>query len=258
MLKLVTVGDTRLEYVRQPSAHPREDAPAIVFLHEGLGSVAMWRDFPQRVADATGCEAMVYSRAGYGRSDPAPLPRSVRYMHDEGLTVLPALLAALELERPILFGHSDGGSIALLCAGGTDTPLAGVIAMAPHVMVEEISVTSIAQAEVAWQTTDLRVRLGKHHADVEAAFRGWNDIWLHPEFRDWNIEQYLPRIRCPVLAIQGEDDEYGTMEQIERIAAQAEDVELAKLADCRHSPHKDQPAAVIEAVTGFVARLLGD
>jgi pimeloyl-ACP methyl ester carboxylesterase len=258
MLKLVTVGATRLEYVRLPSAHPREGAPAIVFLHEGLGSVAMWRDFPQRVADATGCEAMVYSRAGYGRSDPAPLPRSVRYMHDEGLTVLPALLAALELERPILFGHSDGGSIALLCAGGTDTPLAGVIAMAPHVMVEEISVTSIAQAEVAWQTTDLRVRLGKHHADVEAAFRGWNDIWLHPEFRDWNIEQYLPRIRCPVLAIQGEDDEYGSMVQIERIAAQAEDVELAKLADCRHSPHKDQPAAVIEAVTGFVARLLGD
>jgi len=258
MLKLVTVGDTRLEYVRLPSAHPREDTPAIVFLHEGLGSVAMWRDFPQRVADATGCEAVVYSRAGYGRSDPAPLPRSVRYMHDEGLTVLPALLAALELERPILFGHSDGGSIALLCAGGTDTPLAGVIAMAPHVMVEEISVTSIAQAEVAWQTTDLRVRLGKHHADVEAAFRGWNDIWLHPEFRDWNIEQYLPRIRCPVLAIQGEDDEYGSMAQIERIAAQAGDVELAKLADCRHSPHKDQPAAVIEAVTGFVARLLGD
>jgi pimeloyl-ACP methyl ester carboxylesterase len=125
-------------------------------------------------------------------------------------------------------------------------------------MVEEISVTSIAQAEVAWQTTDLRVRLGKHHADVEAAFRGWNDIWLHPEFRDWNIEQYLPRIRCPVLSIQGEDDEYGTMAQIERIAAQAEDVELAKLADCRHSPHKDQPAAVIEAVAGFVARLLGD
>jgi len=258
MLKLVTVGDTRLEYVRLPSSHPREGAPAIVFLHEGLGSVAMWRDFPQRVADATGCEAVVYSRAGYGRSDPARLPRSVRYMHDEGLIVLPALLAVLELERPILFGHSDGGSIALLCAGGTDTPLAGVIAMAPHVMVEEISVTSIAQAEVAWQTTDLRVRLGKHHADVEAAFRGWNDIWLHPEFRDWNIEQYLPRIRCPVLAIQGEDDEYGSMVQIERIAAQAEDVELAKLADCRHSPHKDQPAAVIEAVTGFVARLLGD
>ncbi len=256
MSKQVTVGGTRLEYVRLPSAHPREDAPAIVFLHEGLGSVAMWRDFPQKVADATGCEAVVYSRAGYGRSDPARLPREVRYMHDEGLEVLPALLTALELDRPILFGHSDGGSISLVCAGGTDTRLSGVIVMAPHVMVEDVSVKSIAQAEVAWQTTDLRHRLGKYHADVEGAFRGWNDIWLHPEFLAWNIEEYLPRIVCPILAIQGEDDEYGTMEQIDRIARQARDVELVKLADCRHSPHKDQPQAVIEAVTGFVERIL--
>ena len=257
-MKQVQVGDTRLEYVRLPSAHPREGAPAIVFLHEGLGSVAMWRDFPQKVADATGCEAVVYSRAGYGRSDPARLPRDTRYMHDEGLHVLPALLAALGLERPILFGHSDGASIALICAGGTATPLTAVIVMAPHVIVEDISVSSIAQAKVAWHTTDLRTRLGKHHADVEAAFWGWNDIWLHPDFRAWNIEEYIPRILCPVLAIQGEDDEYGTMAQIERIAAQAPDVELVKLADCRHSPHKDQPAAVIDAVGEFVSRILED
>lgn len=255
-MKLIDVGGTRLECVRLPSAHPREGAPAIVFLHEGLGSVAMWRDFPQRVADATGCEAVVYSRAGYGRSDPARLPRGVRYMHDEGLEVLPALLAALGLERPILFGHSDGGSIALICAGGTDTPLSGLVLMAPHVMVEDISVASIAQAKLAWQSTDLPLRLGKHHADVEAAFRGWNDIWLHPDFRAWNIEGYLPGIACPVLAIQGEDDEYGTMAQIDRIAAQARDVDLVKLADCRHSPHKDQPDAVIEVVGAFVARIL--
>nr|WP_211159919.1 alpha/beta hydrolase [Aromatoleum aromaticum] len=241
-----------------PSAHPRGGAPAIVFLHEGLGSVAMWRDFPQKIADATGCEALVYSRAGYGRSDPARLPRDTRYMHDEGLQVLPALLAALGLERPILFGHSDGASIALICAGGTATELAAVIVMAPHVIVEDISVSSIAQAKVAWQTTDLRTRLAKHHADVDAAFRGWNDIWLHPDFRAWNIEEYVPRILCPVLAIQGEDDEYGTMAQIERIAAQAPDVELVKLADCRHSPHKDQPAAVIDAVGEFVSRILED
>lgn len=249
-------GTQRLEYVRLPSAHPREGAPAIVFLHEGLGSVAMWRDFPQKVADATGCEAVVYSRAGYGRSDPARLPRDTRYMHDEGLDVLPALLAALGLERPILFGHSDGGSIALICAGGTDTPLSGLVLMAPHVMVEDISVDSIAQAKVAWQTTDLPKRLGKYHADVEAAFRGWNDIWLHPDFRAWNIEEYLPRIAVPVLAIQGEDDEYGTMAQIDRIAAQARDVELVRLADCRHSPHKDQPEAVVAAVGEFVSRIL--
>lgn len=254
-MKTITINGTRLEYVRLPSAHPREGAPAIVFLHEGLGSVSMWRDFPQKVADATGCEAVVYSRAGYGRSDPATLPRAVGYMHDEGLAVLPALLAELDLERPILFGHSDGGSIALICAGGTDTPLAGVIAMAPHVMVEDISVSSIAQAKVAWTTTDLPARLGKYHNDVDAVFRGWNDIWLHPDFRAWNIEEYLPRIAVPVMAIQGEDDEYGTMDQIERIARGAKDVELVKLADCRHSPHKDQPQAVIDAVVEFVERV---
>lgn len=254
-MKTITINGTRLEYVRLPSAHPREGAPAIVFLHEGLGSVSMWRDFPQKVADATGCEAVVYSRAGYGRSDPATLPRAVGYMHDEGLAVLPALLAELGLERPILFGHSDGGSIALICAGGTDTPLAGVIAMAPHVMVEDISVSSIAQAKVAWTTTDLPARLGKYHNDVDAVFRGWNDIWLHPDFRAWNIEEYLPRIAVPVMAIQGEDDEYGTMDQIERIARGAKDVELVKLADCRHSPHKDQPQAVIDAVVEFVERV---
>lgn len=253
-MKSIRINGTPIEYVRLPSAHPREGAPAIVFLHEGLGSVAMWRDFPQKVADATGCEAVVYSRAGYGGSGPAALPRAVSYMHDEGLAVLPAFLSALELERPLLFGHSDGGSIALICAGGTDTPLAGVIAMAPHVMVEDISVSSIAQAKIAYTSTDLPARLGKYHADVDAAFRGWNDIWLHPDFRAWNIEEYLPRIECPVLALQGEDDEYGTMAQIERIAAGARDVELVKLADCRHSPHKDQPEAVIAAVSAFLER----
>ncbi|WP_018988727.1 alpha/beta fold hydrolase [Aromatoleum toluclasticum] len=255
-MKLLRVGGKNLEYVRLPSAHPREGAPAIVFLHEGLGSVSMWRDFPQKVADATGCEAIVYSRAGYGRSDPADLPRDTRYMHDEGLAVLPAFLDALQLDRPILLGHSDGGSIALICAGGTGTQLSGVILMAPHVLVEDISVDSIAKAKVAWQSTDLPARLGKYHADVDAAFWGWNDIWLHPDFRAWNIEEYVPRIACPVLAIQGEDDEYGTMDQIDRIAAQARDVDVVKLADCRHSPHKDQPAAVIEAVGEFVNRIL--
>ena len=255
-MKQVLIGGKRLEYVRLPSSHPREGAPAIVFLHEGLGSVSMWRDFPQKVADATGCEAIVYSRAGYGRSEPAELPRTTRYMHDEGLTVLPALLDALQLDRPILLGHSDGGSIALICAGGTGTPLAGVVQMGPHVLVADISVDSIAKATVAWQTTDLAARLGKYHADVEAAFRGWNDIWLHPDFRAWNIEEYLSGIACPVLAIQGEDDEYGTMNQIDRIAAQARDVDLVKLADCRHSPHKDQPEAVIAAVGEFVNRIL--
>lgn len=254
-MKFIEIAGCRLEYVRLPSAHPREGAPAIVFLHEGLGSVTMWRDFPQRVADATGCEAVVYSRLGYGRSDPAP-PRDTRYMHVEGLETLPAVIRALGLEKPLLFGHSDGGSIALICAGGTDVPLAGVIVMAPHVMVEDVTIAGIEAAEVVWQTSDLRARLGKYHADAEAVFRAWNDIWLHPDFRGWNIEGFLPAIRVPVLAIQGEDDEYATMDQIDRIAAGAPDVERVKLADCRHSPHKDQAGAVIESVQGFVSRLL--
>ena len=255
-MKFCTVQGHRLEYVRLPSSHPRENGPAIVFLHEGLGSVSMWRDFPQQVADATGCEAVVYSRYGYGRSDPLREKRRPDFMHDEALKALPEFLDRLGLKRPVLFGHSDGGSIALIHAGGSARPLTAVMVMAPHVMVEDISVRSIEQAREVYRSTDLRQRLAKYHEDPDSAFRGWNDIWLDPAFRDWNIEEYLPRTDCPVLAIQGEDDEYGTMEQIERIGRQARDVELVKLADCRHSPHKDQPRAVIDAVAEFIGRLL--
>jgi pimeloyl-ACP methyl ester carboxylesterase len=255
-LKLLNVLGKEIEVVRLVSAHPRPGAPAMVFLHEGLGSVSMWRDFPQRVADASGCEAIVFSRHGYGKSTPIAEPRSVRYMHDEALVTLPALLDALGVEAPFLFGHSDGGSIALIHAGGAHRPLAGIIVMASHVLVEEVSVTSIEQAKLAYRDTDLKSRLGRYHADVDSAFWGWNDIWLHPEFRNWNIEEYLPTIACPVMAIQGEDDEYGTMDQIDRIARGAPDVDMVKLADCRHSPHKDQPEAVIDAVAGFVTRIL--
>jgi pimeloyl-ACP methyl ester carboxylesterase len=259
----VTVGEVRidgrrLEVVRLQPAQPRRDSPAIVMLHEGLGSVSMWRDFPQRVADSTRCEVLAYSRVGYGKSDPITTQRNVRYMHEEALVTLPALLDALQIERPVLLGHSDGGSIALICAGGTGRHLRGVIAMAPHVMVEAISVSSIEQAKVAYRSTDLPRRLARYHDDVDSAFWGWNDIWLHPEFRDWNIEEYLPRIECPVLAIQGENDEYGTMEQVDRIARQARSVELVKLPRCGHSPHKDQPEAVLAAVRAFVGRIAPD
>jgi pimeloyl-ACP methyl ester carboxylesterase len=269
----VRIHDQRLEVVRiAASALPSEarsakegsakegerasaGQPSIVMLHEGLGSVAMWRDFPQKVATTTGLEVVAYSRVGYGKSDPITTQRNVRYMHEEALVTLPALLEALGLERPILLGHSDGGSIALIFAGGARRPLRGVIAMAPHVMVEEISVASIAQAKAAYQSTDLRQRLARYHDDVESAFWGWNDIWLHPEFRHWNIEEYLPRIQCPVLAVQGEGDEYGTMEQIDRIRQQVAGAELVKLADCRHSPHRDQPEAVLAAIGPFVERI---
>jgi pimeloyl-ACP methyl ester carboxylesterase len=251
--RFVTAGGHRLEVETiDVGAGAR---PTIVMLHEGLGSIAMWRDFPSRVAHATQRNVVVYSRYSYGNSAPLTAPHAVDYMHREALVVLPELLTALAIERPILLGHSDGGSIALIHAGGSGRPVSGLALMAPHVFVEDISVLSIAAAKLAWRDTDLRHRLGRYHADVDGAFRGWNDIWLHPDFRAWNIAEYLPTIACPVLAMQGEDDEYGTMAQIETIAAQAPDVELVRLEDCRHSPHKDQPEAVLAALTHFVDRL---
>jgi pimeloyl-ACP methyl ester carboxylesterase len=176
-------------------------------------------------------------------------------MHDEALFVLPQFLDALGIQRPILLGHSDGASIALIHAGGSRRNVAGVVALAPHVMVEDVSISSIAAAKLAYETTSLRERLARFHDDVDGVFWGWNDTWLHPDFRSWNIEEYLPRISCRVLAIQGEDDEYGSMQQIERIGQRAADVELLKLRDCRHSPHRDQPAAVLNAVVDWKQRL---
>ncbi|HEV8233741.1 MAG TPA: alpha/beta hydrolase [Gemmatimonadaceae bacterium] len=247
------VGGHRIEYDRIETA--ASNRPTLVLLHEGLGSVAMWRDFPGRLAHATGCNALVYSRYGYGNSDPLTTPRPVRYMHDEALIALPELLDSLAIERPILVGHSDGGSIALIHAGSRIRPVAAVVTLAAHVLVEDISVASIAAAKMAFETTDLRAKLARYHADVDSAFWGWNRIWLDPEFRAWNIEACLPGIACPVLAIQGEDDEYGTMEQMRRIGAQVRDVELVELEDCRHSPHKDQPEAVLDVITRFVDRV---
>jgi pimeloyl-ACP methyl ester carboxylesterase len=228
----------------------------LVLLHEGLGSVAMWRDFPGKLAHASGCSVVAYSRHGYGRSDPLREPRNVRYMHDEALVVLPELLDQLNVHAPILVGHSDGASIALIHAGAKVRPVRGVVAMAPHVLVEDVSISSIEAAKHAYATTDLRERLARYHADVDSAFRGWNDIWLHPAFRAWTIEEYLPSIACPVLVVQGEDDEYGTMEQVRRIERAVRDVDVLALADCRHSPHRDQGAAVLAAITRFVDRVV--
>jgi len=229
--------------------------PTLVFLHEGLGSISMWRDFPARVATATGCPAVVYSRYGYGQSDLLEAPFAVDYMHREALETLPELLARLGLERPVLVGHSDGASIALIHAGSRDG-LTGLVALAPHVFVEDISVRSIAEAKTAFETTDLPQKLARHHADARRTFYGWNDIWLHPDFRRWNIEAFLPAIRCPVLAIQGTDDEYGTMAQVEAIERQvAGRCEVVRLAACGHSPHRDQPELTLAAIERFVATL---
>ena len=251
----LTVRGHRLEYQRYPGRVPA--SPTIVMLHEGLGSVSLWRDFPKRVADATGCPVVAYSRYGYGKSDVLQAPFSVRYMHEEALEALPEFLDRLEIEDLVLFGHSDGASIALIHAGALGGTKA-LILEAPHVLVEDIGVKSIAAAKVAFETTDLKSRLVRHHADPEKTFRGWNEVWLRPEFRAWNIEEYLPRVVCPVLVIQGRNDEYGTLAQIEAIERQAKGpVELLRLDHCGHSPHRDQPVAVLEAVREFVVALQG-
>jgi pimeloyl-ACP methyl ester carboxylesterase len=232
--------------------------PTLVFLHEGLGSISLWRDFPARVAEATGSPAVVYSRYGYGQSEPLAASFAVDYMHREALETLPDLLATLGVERPVLVGHSDGASIALIYAGSRDG-LAGLVALAPHVFVEDLSVTSIAAAKVTFETTDLPEKLARHHADPHRTFYGWNEVWLHPDFRRWNIEAYLPAIRCPVLAIQGEDDEYGTMAQVEAIRRQVGGrCEIVKLEACGHSPHRDQPERTAAAVVRFVRALRGE
>jgi pimeloyl-ACP methyl ester carboxylesterase len=252
----ITACGRRLEYQLIP-AH-QINRPTLVLLHEGLGSVAMWRDFPSRLAAASGCRTLVYSRYGYGQSDVLQAPFGTDFMHREAREALPELLAALNIEKPVLVGHSDGASIALLHAGDGRFAVDGLVVMAPHCFVEDISIRSIEAAKLAFESTDLPDRLAKYHRDVRRTFYGWNDIWLDPAFRQWNIEDCLAGIRCPTLAIQGVDDEYGTMAQIEAVAEQATgapDVELLKLADCRHSPHKDQPQAVIDAIVRFVDRL---
>ncbi len=235
-------------------------APLLVFLHEGLGSISMWRDFPQRLCSAGGYRGLVYSRPGYGRSSPRPrdVRWSPRFMHEQAYDVLPDLLTAIgidaERERPWLFGHSDGASIALLHAGRYPSRVRGAIVLAPHLFVEELSVDSIAKVRQAYGQPGLRDKLARHHADVDSAFWGWNDVWLDADFRDWNIEKEVAAIRCPLLALQGVDDEYGTMAQVDRIAELVPGSERLKLDACGHSPHRDQPARVIEASTRFIAR----
>jgi pimeloyl-ACP methyl ester carboxylesterase len=254
-MPFLTITGHRIDYETIPGTRP--GAPPLLLLHEGLGSIAMWRDFPTKLAAATGCAVTVYSRYGYGRSSAIDAPRTVQYMHGEALDALPELRAALGIEAPILMGHSDGASISLIHAGAARWPVKAVIVEAPHVFVEDVSVKSIAGAKIAYETTDLRVRLGRYHEDVDGVFRGWNDIWLAPDFRAWNIEEYLPAIACPVLAIQGADDEYGTLAQIDAIEAQVGGPfeKLVLPPRCGHSPHRTQEAATIAAVSAFIERL---
>jgi len=237
---------------------PAAGRPLIVFLHEGLGSLAMWRDFPQRLCTAAGCRGLVYSRPGYGRSSPRAADEAwgPDFLHRQALEVLPALLAALGVDatrdKPWLFGHSDGGSIALLYAAHRPTQLAGAVLLAPHIRVEDVSISSIQRARQAYLDTDLRARLARHHDDPDSAFWGWNNIWLHPEFRGWTLEAEIASISCPLLAMQGVDDEYGTLDQINGIARRVPGTELRAFAACGHSPHRDQADAVIRETTAFM------
>ena len=253
-MPFATVTGRQIEYRMIPGDHAR---PTLVFLHEGLGSAALWRDFPDKLAGRLGARALVYSRFGYGQSDGlAGAAHRSHFMHEEALDVLPALLDQFHIERPLLVGHSDGASIALIHAATSGRPVAGLALMAPHVFVEPETVESIARIRETYRTTDLRARLAKYHARVDDAFLGWADTWLRPEFLSWSIEELVAGVTRPMLLIQGRDDEYGTLEQLDRIAARARaPVSRLVLERCGHSPQRDQEAAVLDAISDFVVGL---
>jgi pimeloyl-ACP methyl ester carboxylesterase len=248
----------RLEY-RMIGPRPAE-APTIVMLHEGLGSVGLWGAFPEQLAAATGAGVFVYSRTNYGKSSPGKLPRPVSFMHEEALDVLPQVLAAIGFQRGILFGHSDGASIATIYAGSVqDHRVRGLVLMAPHFFTEEMGLAQIRRANEDYQSGTLREKLKRWHDDVDSAFHSWNGPWLDPEFRAWDITEPLGYIRVPILIVQGADDQYGTIKQVE--AAQQEcycPVETAILPGVRHSPHRDAPVLTLDTVAAFINRLLRD
>jgi pimeloyl-ACP methyl ester carboxylesterase len=253
--EFVSIDGVRLEYaLHGPSpAH----APTLVFLHEGLGSIGQWRDFPAALCSRTECGGFVYNRRGHGKSDPLTGPRSVGFMHDEALTVLPRLLDIFEISRPILVGHSDGASIALIYAGSGIGRPAALALEAPHVFVEDVTVTRIDELRELYPSTDLRTKLARYHGpNADTLFSYWTEIWLRPEFRKWNIEEYLSDIDAPVLVIQGRNDDYGTERQVETIAsALKERCEPMMLDNCRHFPHLDQRSIVEGTMARFVREL---
>ncbi|QIG96949.1 MULTISPECIES: alpha/beta fold hydrolase [unclassified Bradyrhizobium] len=254
----LSIDGAELEY-RMIGPMP-EKAPTIVMLHEGLGCVGLWGDFPEKLQAATGAGVFAYSRAGYGASSPAKLPRPVDYMHREALDVLPKLLDRIGFRRGLLLGHSDGGSIAAIYAGShQDHRLHGLALIAPHFIVEDISVNSIAETKTAYQTTNLKEKLARWHKDVDSTFFGWNDAWLDPKFRDWDISDYLAYIRVPVLIVQGAEDQYGTMRQVEIAEGECYcPVDAAVIEGAGHSPHREAPAVTLDSVTEFAKAALRD
>ncbi len=247
-MAVVEIEQRRIEYEEVPGDSSQ---PALVFLHEGLGSAGLWQDFPARVATATGRRALVYSRFGHGDSDPPPAERTPAFMHQEARDVLPRLLAAWDVECPILVGHSDGASIALIYAA--EHPVVALACLAPHVFVEEKCLVEIRRAKALYEREGRRERMAAHHRNVDAAFYGWNDVWLNPEFKAWNIEGLLPEITAPVLLIQGDEDPYGTLAQINSVASRVRGPAERVVLSCRHAPHVQAPEETLTAVTRFVA-----
>jgi pimeloyl-ACP methyl ester carboxylesterase len=244
------VAGRRLEAAEWPGSAARRP---LVLLHEGLGSVRRWRDFPPALNTATGRRVIAFSRFGHGRSPPPPRPRTPAFFHEEALEVLPEVLAQLGAERPILVGHSDGASIALIHAGRQ--PVTAIALLAPHVFVENVTVSAIEAARERYASGDLRARLARHHDDVDAAFHGWCDVWLDPAFRDWSLEADAERVRCPVLLIQGREDPYGTLGQLDRTGAWVRGPVERLVVAGGHSPHRDAPGEVLTALAAFMERL---
>jgi pimeloyl-ACP methyl ester carboxylesterase len=250
------IGASDLEY-RMIGPAP-DSAPTIVMLHEGLGSAGLWSDFPEKLQAATGAGVFAFSRAGYGASSPVQLPRPLDYMHIEATDVLPKVLDAIGFRRGVLLGHSDGASIAAIYAGSRqDHRVQGVVMIAPHFIVEDISVKSIAEIKVTYETTELKAKLARWHKDVDNAFYGWNGAWLDPKFRDWDISEYLAYIRVPVAIIQGERDQYGTMRQVEIAREECYcPVEVTEVPEAGHSPHREAPGATLDAIAQFAGAVL--
>jgi pimeloyl-ACP methyl ester carboxylesterase len=257
MFVLRTNQNHRLDHRWIPGTDP--SAPTLVFLHQGLGSISTWRDFPDRVVAETGASALVYSRLGHGHSDPLTEPRGLDYLHREALEVLPSVLDQMGIDDPLLIGHSDGASIALIFAAASGWPLRGAIIEAPHIFVEPITLAGVRQMTETARTTDLLERLKRHHRSPEPLFRAWSDTWLEPSFAGWNIESLLPDIECPLLLIQGEDDEYGTPEQVHAIARQiSASSQTLLLPGCGHTPHRDRAELVLKVQADFIRRIIAE
>ncbi|MDI3469195.1 MAG: benzoate degradation ring-cleavage hydrolase [Pseudolabrys sp.] len=252
----LSVNGQSLEY-RMIGPRPGA-APTLVMLHEGLGCVGLWGDFPTKLQEATGCGVFVYSRAGYGQSSPVTLPWPLTYMHDEARVILSVLLDAIGFREGLLIGHSDGASIATIYAGShQDHRLRGLVLIAPHFFTEDAGIASIREAKTAYETTDLRAKLARWHKDPDNAFHGWNGAWLDPDFRKWDITEELGYIRVPILIVQGEDDQYGTVKQIEVAERDCYcPVEVALLPGAKHSPQREAPELTLETISGFVNRVL--